>query len=331
MSAIAVARATRVTAAVLCAAGLAILIWSFSGLIREFSGAAVLALCLELPVAVFGFLLLRRLRPVMSPARFWSAAAVLWGATAATGCALIANQGLTTIWADRAGITFASNWSAALTAPLNEELLKLCGVAIIALAAPGVIRGPLDGMAFGALTGLGFQVMENVSYGLNAIAEFGATNPPQAVGISAFVRIVFTGLGSHWTMTAVSGAGIGFLVARGGRRGWLPAAGCLLTAMAMHLFFDSPGPATAIKVAVNLAVVTVFYLWLRRRYRATAKRSLAAWLAAGQVSPGEAAGMLSRRSRRLAYYRASRGDERDRLVSRQQQLVAAIDRVAAPG
>jgi RsiW-degrading membrane proteinase PrsW (M82 family) len=231
MTATAVVRTARISAAVICAAGLAILAWVFAGLIREFSDAAVLAVGLELPVVVTGYWLARLLRPVRPPSRLWSAAAVLWGATAATGCAIFANQGLTTIWAKGAGITFASNWGAAL----NEELLKVSGVAMIVLAVPGMIRGPLDGMVFGALAGLGFQVMENVTYGLNAIAQFGATNPPQAVAISAFVRVVITGLGSHWTMTAVSGAGIGFLVSRGARRGWLPAAGCLATAMGMRL------------------------------------------------------------------------------------------------
>jgi RsiW-degrading membrane proteinase PrsW (M82 family) len=329
MTAAALARTTRLTAAILCAAGLAVLLWSFAGLIREFSGAALLAACLELPVAVVGYFLFRRFRPVRSPSYLWSAAAVVWGATAATGSAVLANQGLTSIWAKGAGITFASNWSAALSAPLDEELLKLCGVALIVLAAPQVIRGPLDGMVYGALTGLGFQVMENVSYGLNAIAQFGATDPPQAVAISAAVRVIFTGAGSHWTMTAVSGAGVGFLVARGARRGWLPAAGCLLLAMAMHLFFDAPGPATAVKVLANLAVVAALYLWLRHRYRARAKTALAGRVAAGEVSADDAASLLSRRNRRLAYYRAARGADRSQLVSRQRLLLEETDRAAS--
>ena len=55
---------------------------------------------------------------------------------------------------------------------------------LIALAAPRVIRGPLDGMIYGALTGLGFQVMENFTYALNNIPLTGATNPAEAVVIS---------------------------------------------------------------------------------------------------------------------------------------------------
>ena len=116
---------------------------------------------------------------------------------------------------------------------------------LIVLAAPRVIRGPLDGMIYGALVGLGFQVMENVTYSLNFIPLTGATNPGAAVALSAVLRVGLTGLGSHWAMTAVAGAGVGYLAARGLRGGALPAAACLAAAMGMHLLFDAPGPDLA--------------------------------------------------------------------------------------
>ena len=230
----------------------------------------MLAAVLQLPLLFLGWWLLRLARPLSAPARTWSAAAVIWGATAATGCALSANQGLTGLWAKGAGVEFASNWSAALTAPINEELLKVSGVVLIVLAAPRVIRGPVDGMIFGALTGLGFQVVENFTYALNMIPLTGATDPAQAVVISAFARVGLTSLGSHWAMTAVAGAGVGYLAARGLHRGAPPAAACLAVAMAMHLLFDAPGPGLLIllKVLLNFVVVLAFYLMLRRGYRA---------------------------------------------------------------
>ncbi len=166
-------RAVRITAAALCVFGAAVLLKEFYRAVVVFPGAALLALALELPLLVAGWWLLRLARPLRSPSRLWSAAAVIWGATAATGCALLANQGLSALWAKGAGIAFASNWSAALSAPLNEEILKLCGVVMIVLAAPRVIRGPLDGMIYGALTGLGFQVTENLFYGLDNIIQSG--------------------------------------------------------------------------------------------------------------------------------------------------------------
>ena len=235
-------RSVRGTAVLLCLLGAGLTGWAFHRVPEVFPGATVLAAVLQLPLLFLGWWLLRLARPLSAPARTWSAAAVIWGATAATGSALSANQGLTGLWAKGAGVEFASNWSAALTAPVNEELLKVSGVVLIVLAAPRVIRGPVDGMIFGALTGLGFQVVENFTYALNMIPLTGATDPAQAVVISAFARVGLTSLGSHWAMTAVAGAGVGYLAARELRRGALPAAACLAVAMAMHLLFDAPGP-----------------------------------------------------------------------------------------
>ena len=326
----------RITAAIACAFGFVMIARSYAVAVRVFPGATVLALVLELPLVLAGFWLLRLLRPVRAPACRWSAAAVAWGMAAATGCALLANQALQGIWAKTAGIGFASRWGAALTAPLDEEVLKLCGVAMIALAVPLAIRGPVDGLIFGGLVGLGFQVAENFTYSVNAVPQFAATNPPAAAFLSAADRISLTGLGSHWAMTAVAGAGIGFLAARGRRGGW-PAAGLLLTAMAMHWWFDSPllGPpvpalvSDVSKAAVNFAVFLTVYLILRRRYLASARSVLAADATAGTISEDEAGSLLSRRGRRRARHHVHRGAERASLSARQQVQLAHLEERAA--
>jgi RsiW-degrading membrane proteinase PrsW (M82 family) len=325
------ARWVRGTAVLLCVIGAGITGWSFYRVPAVFPGATVLAVVLQLPVLILGWWLLRLARPLSAPARTWSAAAVIWGATAATGGALQANQGLTGLWAKAAGVAFATNWSAALTAPLNEELLKVSGVVLIVLAAPRVIRGPLDGMVYGALTGLGFQVMENVTYALNNIALTGGTNPAGAVALSAALRVGLTGLGSHWTMTAVAGAGVGYLAARGLRRGALPAAACLAAAMAMHLVFDTPGASLLIllKVLLNFVVVLVFYLRLQRGYRARARAVLARHVAAGLVPAVEAPTLLTRGSRRRRQRRVPPGPVRDEVVAHQLADLAAIEREVA--
>jgi RsiW-degrading membrane proteinase PrsW (M82 family) len=325
MNARASATVVRVAAAILCVFGLAVIVKELAPAIRIFPSAAALALALQLPLVVIGFWLFRLLRPVAAPARWWSAAAVVWGMTAAVGCALLANHGLLAIWAKTRGISFASNWAAALTAPLDEEVLKVCGVALLVLAVPLTFRGPIDGLVFGALTGLGFEAMENFIYGLNMIVQSGAADPRAAVTRSAVVRVAVTGPGSHWAMTAVAGAGIGFLVARGRRRAW-PAVGLLLAAMAMHWLFDSPQPASlVIKVAVNFIAVAILYLALRRGYLAQARGVLAADRAAGTVTRDEARSLLSRRSRRGALHRVPRGPERDRLSARQQALLVRLE------
>ena len=322
-------RTVRVTAVVLCVVGAGVLVWAFYPSLIVFPGPTVLAVVLQVPLLLVGFWLFRLFRPLRAPSRTWSAAAVVWGATAATGCALLANEGLTGLWAKGAGVTFASNWSAALSAPLNEELLKLAGVVLIALAAPYAVRGPVDGMIFGALTGLGFQVMENITYSLNAVPLFGATNPAGAVTLSAVVRVGLTSWGSHWAMTAVAGTGIGYLAARGSRRGALPAVGCLVAAMAMHLQFDAPQPPIFLKVLINFVVVLGFYLWLRRGYVARARAVLGEQVSAGVVPRTEAPSLLGRRQRRRRRLQAPPGPVRDEVTARQQTALDDIEREAA--
>ncbi len=317
-------RTVRATAVVLCAFGAAVLSWQFYRFLLVFPGLAGLAVVLELPLLLFGFWLFRLLRPVRSPAGIWSAAAAVWGATAAAGCAILANQGLGALWAKGAGIRFAANWSASLSAPLNEEIFKLCGVIMIALAAPLVIRGPVDGMIYGALTGLGFQVAENVAYGLNNIVQSGATDGTQAVTQSFLVRVGTAALGSHWTMTAVAGAGIGYLVLRG-RDGALPAVACLLTAMTMHLLFDAPHLSIPVKATVNFLVAGVLYVVLSNAYLTRARNALEAQAGTGLITPAEATAMLSRRRRRRELRHAKPGTERDRLRRRQREILARLD------
>ncbi len=182
-------RLVRVTAIVLCTFGAGVLIWQFYRILVVFPAPAALAVALEIPLLVVGFVLVPLVRPVRAPALVWSAAAVAWGGTAAAGCALLANRGLIGLWAKGVGIRFAADWSASLSAPLNEEILKLCGVLMIVLAAPLVISGPLDGMVYGALTGLGFQATENMTYGLNSIVLSGATDPARAVADSVLTCV----------------------------------------------------------------------------------------------------------------------------------------------
>lgn len=321
----------RVTAILACAFGTAVLSWQFFRFLVVFPSPALVAAALEIPLVVIGFAVLRRLRPARPPALAWSAAAVVWGATAAAGCALLANRGLIGLWAKGAGTRFAADWSASLSAPLNEELLKLCGVVMVVLAAPAVIQGPLDGLIFGALVGLGFQATENVTYGLNSIVFSGATDPARAVVNSFAVRVGVTALGSHWTMSAVAGAGVGYLVAhrRGAEHGSvLAAVACLLTAMAMHLAFDAPQIAEVIKVALNFGIVAGLYLTLTRAYRSRARTALDARVAAGTVSPSEAASLLSRRRRRHERDLATAA-ERHMVAEQQRSRLAEVEREVA--
>jgi protease PrsW len=322
-------RAVRLTAVVLCIFGAAVVGWHYYRFLLVFPGPAALGVVFELPLLLIGFWLLRLLHPVRAPPLRWSWAAVVWGATAAVGCALLANQGLIALWAKGAGVRFASDWSASLSAPLNEEIFKACGVLMIVLAAPTVIQGPLDGMVFGAITGLGFQVIENIIYGLNNILQSGAIDPVQAITSSLLIRVGQAALGSHWTMTAVAGAGIGYLIwhARG-RSGLLPGLACLAGAMAMHVLFDAPQPSVPVKVIINLIIVTALYVLVSNSYLARARQAIATGTFTA-LSPAQASTTLSRRQRRHELRQVPAGAERDRVLARQQEILARIDAEAA--
>ncbi|MFE4827782.1 PrsW family intramembrane metalloprotease [Streptomyces sp. NPDC056672] len=267
--------------AVLCLLGAALIVLDFGAVVRVFPASALLAFVLLVITVGIGAAVLQRVRPFRAAPRAWAWSGIVWGATAATGCAIVANTGLQGIWFKTAGIDFGSRWAAALTAPLNEELLKLSGVALIALGARQLVRGPLDGFFLGAFTGLGFQVVENWTYAMNSILNSGGVNGGVDVVQSFATRVVLTGLGSHWAMTGVAGAGIGFLLAhdaRPARRRIVPAVLCLLTAMAMHWFFDAPLLSSVggvvLKTAVNFLIAVGFYLTLRHRSRQRARAFL---------------------------------------------------------
>jgi len=87
-------RLVEVTAVLACAFGTAVLSWQFFRYIGAFPRATLLAVVLEVPLLVVGFVVFRLLRPARQPVLIWSGAAVVWGATAAAGCALLANRGL---------------------------------------------------------------------------------------------------------------------------------------------------------------------------------------------------------------------------------------------
>ncbi|GAB3107843.1 hypothetical protein GCM10027160_05030 [Streptomyces calidiresistens] len=303
-----------------CLVGLAILVHTFLPVVRVLPRAAELATVLLVPALFLGFALLRRITPVVAPALTPCLAATAWGATAATGCAILANTGLIGVWTRAIGPTDTDRWGAALTAPLNEELLKVAGVALVALAAPRHVRGPIDGFVMGGLVGLGFQMTENWIYAVNSVIVAGGTAQAVPVAETVAVRVGVTGFGSHWAMTAVAGTGVGLLAARTGtsllRR--LPGAAlCLLAAMALHAFFDAPVPADLPALAANLLHAgTVFlaalllYLVLRSRYRAR--------LRACARRTGLSEDLLTRRSRRRALRPIARGIQRERVASEQR-------------
>ncbi|MEX2421004.1 MAG: PrsW family intramembrane metalloprotease, partial [Actinomycetota bacterium] len=171
----------------------------------------------------------------------WSliAGALLWGAIAATSLAGLANGGWAIVVARIGGPEFAAQWTAALTAPLVEESLKVAGVIFIYLIARNEMDDLLDGFVYGAVIGLGFAVVEDVFY---FMAVFGGQ--PAEVLTGFFVRVIASGLYGHILYTALAGMGVAYFVSRRGRfplwRRFAVAAGLFAVAAFAHFIWNSP-------------------------------------------------------------------------------------------
>lgn len=330
------ALAAMVVLAAACVIGL-VLSWMYaSGLVRAYAWPALLAFVLSAIAYLVGFFVFRRIRPVRPPRLTVAVLATLWGILAATGVAAYANTGMGGLWGQILGYEAAGDWTAALTAPLNEEILKLAGVVVLAVAFPRALRGPVDGFVLGALVGLGFEVTENFLYALNSISLSGALAPATSVADTSVVRVVLTGLGSHWAMTAIAGTAIGVLAAvdwRPGPRRALGALGLVLLAMLGHFFFDSPLLGEGLvgilaKVAfVFLSAMAVYFL-VRHTYRSRVRKSLAQQGSALGMRRSDAKKLASRHGRSKALARVAR-PERPEVRRRQEQMVEeAEDRAA---
>ena len=290
---------------VFCLGGFGYTLLNFTGAVRVFTAEAVVSAVLLAGVGVLGFWILRRIRPVRAPSLTFSFLALVWGMTGAIGLALVANHQLMSAWSRAGGLEFGSAWGAALTAPVNEGLLKVTGVVLIAVIAPRVVRGPIDGFIMGALVGLGFQLVEDLTYALNMITMQGATAGMASVVQTLFVRVGLTGLGSHWAMSAVAGTAIGLLAAASWRPGTRRGVGALLLlllAMGVHWFFDSPLMENLLGVlvktlAVFLSAVVVYFV-ARHGYRGRVRQSLAEQGEELGIRRSSAVALASRQGRR---------------------------------
>lgn len=167
------------------------------------------------------------------------AAAFVWGAVAATTLSAIGNAGWALVVARLGGSEFATRWSAALTAPFVEEVLKGVGVVLIALIAREELDDRMDGFVYGALCGLGFAVVEDVFYFMDV---FGGDVEGVLQGF--FVRVIASGLYSHVLYTGLVGIAVGVVASRRDPR---PSAARLREAVPLvvvavvgHFLWNSP-------------------------------------------------------------------------------------------
>ncbi len=169
------------------------------------------------------------------------AVAVIWGGVVALTFASIVNGLLNNVLQHVIEARTVDAWAASLTAPINEELYKGMGLVVIYLMARREIDTVMDGLIYGAMIGLGFQVMENIQYFM--LAADGQAGAAQGVISMFFLRVIVSGLYSHMLFSGFVGFGFAYFVTqrtrRMGRRVGVLVL-CVFLAWAAHFVWNSP-------------------------------------------------------------------------------------------
>ncbi|GAA2591186.1 PrsW family intramembrane metalloprotease [Actinomadura fulvescens] len=181
---------------------------------------------LPIPLLIALALTLDRLEP--EPPRAL-AFAFMWGAGVAVLGALILNTlGLLYVTVPIFGETEGHFVSATFGAPLVEETLKGAVLFVLLWIRRNEIDGFADGIIYATMVGLGFAMMENITYYMRAYEE-GGTQQLQAVFI---LRGLVAPL-SHPIFTSMTGLGVAYAATHRGKQALAPLLG-LFGAMVLH-------------------------------------------------------------------------------------------------
>src|ERR1700757_5540908 len=203
--------------------------------------------------------------------------AFLWGGFAATGTmAANANHAILALYAKVFGQVWALNWGAGLAAPFTEEPAKGSGLLLLIALAPRQVRTAFDGLILGAFIGLGFQIVEDISYAMtSAGTQFGANQIGASIG-TIVLRMV-SGVAAHILYSAIFCAGLVYLLGRPAeprkvRRGLLLVA----IPMLLHGTWDSldavAGGNALMLIGLLIAVIVIALFIVAWVYRLTVQR-----------------------------------------------------------
>lgn len=139
-------------------------------------------------------------------------AAFLWGAFASTALAIVGNGLGDAVFSAALGQgnALVEGATASIVAPLVEESTKGFGLLIllaVSLLWLHEVDGPLDGVIYGGVVGLGFTFTEDILY----ISRYTAEQGVASGFVLLVLRTVLAGLG-HASFTAMTGLGIGIAV-----------------------------------------------------------------------------------------------------------------------
>ncbi len=287
--------------------------------------AAGLALALiPVPLIGVGLLALDRYEPEPVKLLLFT---FLWGASAATLIALIVNSGVLLALRVSMSEEGADFITASVCAPIVEELAKGAVLLILLRMRRRDLDGPIDGIVYGGLVGLGFAMTENVLYYAGAAAESGVGG---LVG-TFIVRGVFSPL-LHPLFTAATGIGLGYAaISRSpAARRLLPLLG-LITAMALHAIWNA-----AASLGLDYLIWVYFLIMLpaiiavlvvatvdRRRMRKLMRRLLPQYVQSGWLIMADLSMLESLKWRRRARaYVKNAGGQRAAKAMRDYQIAA---------
>jgi protease PrsW len=205
--------------------------------------ATALAIVLFLLYAVPFILLVRVIDYLEREPLLLQATAIAWGGFVATSAAISGSTAVQDILAKVGSPRFATAWGPAIGGAALEEILKVLGVVMIALLARSQINSMVDGFVYGALVGLGFQVVEDVVFAVNAVAVGSGTDQVGPVVGTFLLRGFLGGLWSHTLFTALSGAGVAYFLVRRDRPFGVRvgvAVALFSVAWGFHFLWNSP-------------------------------------------------------------------------------------------
>ncbi|MQM26814.1 PrsW family intramembrane metalloprotease [Glycomyces albidus] len=270
------------------------------------------------------------------------AAAMAWGGIVCVALAMVANNAALVVLAELTDTKWARTWGPALVGPINEEWLKALGVIMLVLIVREHFDRSIDGLIYGALVGLGFQVVENLTYAVH----FAALNPNSdmtgALTVT-FTRVLVAGPFSHPLYTGAAGLGIAFFVTQTRRRFSTRLGvmiGLFALALGMHGLWNLPMPdafpnglAIPLTYGKGLIILGLFFMLYHFAARAEWRWFVTTMSDEDEsvITTEDLTEMRSLRSRRKARQRAARrwGKDASSLLGQlQRELVNLATLVA---
>ncbi|GAB78899.1 Membrane proteinase PrsW, cleaves anti-sigma factor RsiW, M82 family [Austwickia chelonae] len=189
----------------------------------------------------------------------------------------------------------ALDWMPALAGPTSEEWTKMIAIVLVMLLARQTTTRPMHGLMVGGFVGLGFQLVENVSYGLAGALQSPVDDFTQATTTNVMRFVI--GFTSHNVYSAIVGVGVAILLRRTvdthrtAAQRVLGFVGFYTLGWFAHFLWNSPplgdtGPLVlASLLGKALTILGIFFLVLRWVWRQERRYLEQAALATQSSSP----------------------------------------------